>query len=220
MPMRSHNGLARLIAALYGRLYGEWSWAYDGAVWLVSAGLWQRWALTTERYLAGDPVVEIGCGRGRLLARLAGHGRAVIGVDCSEQMVRAAQRRLRNAGLPGNAIAARAQALPFKTGSVGTLVMTFAGPYVFDPATLEEVARVLRPDGRWILVGEVSPRQRTPRFAAMWALALVYRLAGVGPRSITTDLFELTANDPVPVGPTTVRVKVLRPSASNSSPGT
>lgn len=53
-------------------------------------GLAERW---------GGPILELGCGTGRVLAVLAAAGHRVVGVDCSEAMLRAAQERLARQGL-------------------------------------------------------------------------------------------------------------------------
>ena len=46
----------------------------------------------------GEPVLELGCGTGRLLLPLGRAGHAVTGVDNSEAMLRRARRRLAEAG--------------------------------------------------------------------------------------------------------------------------
>ena len=66
-------------------------------------------------------VLEVGCGRGHLLARLAKHGLDVIGVDKSTQMVNAARKRLRKANLSGQVICADAKQIPLPDASIGTI---------------------------------------------------------------------------------------------------
>lgn len=48
---------------------------------------------------AGGPVLEVGCGSGRLLLPLAQRGYAVVGLDSSPAMLALAQKRLEAAGL-------------------------------------------------------------------------------------------------------------------------
>ncbi|MBK6663693.1 MAG: class I SAM-dependent methyltransferase [Thermoflexaceae bacterium] len=73
-------------------------------------GLWQSFALRTSR-----PVLEIGCGSGRIAVELAGAGAAVTGIDPSPAMLALARDRaaaagvtldLREAGLPGGGLEA------------------------------------------------------------------------------------------------------------------
>ena len=86
--------VSRLAVKVIGRLYSSLSWAYSPAVWILTGGLYYRWTFAAERFVRQGPVLDVGCGRGRLLARLAGQGLEVIGVDNSPQMVQAAQRCL------------------------------------------------------------------------------------------------------------------------------
>jgi S-adenosylmethionine-diacylgycerolhomoserine-N-methlytransferase len=51
--------------------------------------------------VAGDRVLDVGCGTGWSLPRLAVAGGRVVGVECSEPMRRQAERRLRRRGLEG-----------------------------------------------------------------------------------------------------------------------
>ncbi len=102
---------------------------------------------------AAAPVLELGCGTGRLLAPLARDGIRILGIDRSEPMLAFAHRRLRRAGSPANAALARGDIrhLPFRARSFD-LVMA---PYGMLQSltrerdlreTLAEVARVIRRD--------------------------------------------------------------------------
>ncbi len=71
-------------------------------------GLWQSFALRTSR-----PVLEVGCGSGRVAVELAAAGADVVGIDPSAAMLALAGERaagagvrleLREAGLPGAAL--------------------------------------------------------------------------------------------------------------------
>jgi SAM-dependent methyltransferase len=59
----------------------------------------------------GDPVLELACGSGRLLAPLAGAGLEVTGVDSSEPMLARARDRLARLQLTATLVAQRAEAL-------------------------------------------------------------------------------------------------------------
>ena len=93
--------MGRLASWVVEQFYGRLAWAYDPAVWALSGGLWYRWAFTAERFVVDQPVLEVGCGTGCLLAHLARKGLEVIGVDKSPQMAAVARRRLDRAGLRG-----------------------------------------------------------------------------------------------------------------------
>lgn len=91
-------------SATYSEMATERDSTSDSAGWVDSfTGLpmpveeVQEWVdCTVERILSLQPqrVLEIGCGRGMLLARIAPHCRRYVGVDISAEAVRAIEQRL------------------------------------------------------------------------------------------------------------------------------
>lgn len=100
----------------------------------------------------GGPILELGCGTGRVSFPVARTGNAVVGVDRSEQMLGYARRRLRRARSkpPLSLVRADVRALPFGKRSPFTLIMAPYGilqSLVSDEdldATLESVAAISR----------------------------------------------------------------------------
>ena len=90
----------------------------------------------------GRRALEVGCGTGLLLERVAGQAREAIGIDVSPGMLRAAQAR----GL--NVLRASATALPFADDSFDVTYSFKVLAHVpqLDRA-LREMARVTRPGG-------------------------------------------------------------------------
>jgi ubiquinone/menaquinone biosynthesis C-methylase UbiE len=93
-------------------------------------------------------VLEVGVGTGLVGSRLARLGLEVVGVDVDPGLARRAQRRLRGRIVLGDAFA-----LPFRdswfAGAVAVWVLhKLAAP----ERALAEVARVLRPGGRLVVV--------------------------------------------------------------------
>lgn len=113
------------------------------------------------RRMTGDvrgPVLELGCGTGRVTFPLAQEGVHVVGVDRSAEMLARARRRARRQrrGAPPELTRADIRALPFADASF-PMVMA---PYGILQsllserdlkATLAEVTRVVRPDGIFAL---------------------------------------------------------------------
>ncbi len=143
---------ARLLNIGFRLLYNELAWTYDLVAWLVSFGQWKEWGQAALPYLVGQHILELGHGPGHLLVALAERGFRPTGLDLSPQMARLAHRRLRGSGTPLTLVRGRAQELPFPAHTFDSIVSTFPTAYIFDPETLVEVARVVRPGGRLVSV--------------------------------------------------------------------
>jgi ArsR family transcriptional regulator len=101
-------------------------------------------------------VADLGCGTGVVLADLAPHVRRVIGVDSSGEMLEAARRRTHEMD---NVELHRAplEALPIQDGECDAATMFLALSYVAEPrSALAEMARILRPGGRAVVVDLMS----------------------------------------------------------------
>ncbi len=100
-----------------------------------------------------DPVLDIGCGFGLHATWLAQHGHSVTGVDISPAAIAEAQRRS-GRKTPTDFRIADGLALPFADGTFATVLDrgTYHHQGRHKRRYLEQVRRVLRPDGRFILL--------------------------------------------------------------------
>ncbi len=132
---------------------------YDLMNRLLTGGLDQRWrraALEAARVGPGDRVLDLACGTGDLAELARARGAAVVGIDFSREMLRAAARRCPGAPL----VQADALALPFADASASVVTCGFAlRNFVSLSAVLRECARVLAPGGRLALL-EVDRPER------------------------------------------------------------
>lgn len=142
----------RFLRLAFHLFYNQFAFTYDTVAWLVSFGQWRAWGATALDRVRGPRVLELGHGPGHLLVQLARSGCQPIGVDLSPNMIRLAQRRLRRADAHVPQARARAPWLPFRSGEFDSVVATFPTEYIFQAATLREICRVLKEDGRLVVV--------------------------------------------------------------------
>lgn len=142
----------RVLREIFGLLYRN-RYLYWFASTVPFAGQWRVWQRLALPRIRGARVLEIGCGPGKLLADIVRAGYTCAAVDRSPQMVEAARDELKRQGLPETPISqGDVQHLPFLGESFDTVVSTFPTEYIYEPASLREVARVLRPGGRLVVV--------------------------------------------------------------------
>jgi SAM-dependent methyltransferase len=115
---------------------------------------------------ARGTVLEIGAGTGLNLAHYPGELDELILSEPDDAMARRLESRLRRSSVRGSVLRARAEALPLATGSIDTVVSTMVLCTVPDPeAALDEIRRVLRPDGRLLFCEHVrSDSKRLSRW--------------------------------------------------------
>lgn len=142
-------------------LYNQFAWTYDAVSWLVSLGHWRHWQRAVIPYLQGERVLDLACGTGNLVIDLSAAGYRACGLDLSPYMVRITRRKLRRQGLDVPLCRGRAQALPFADGAFDAVVSTFPAEFILHAATLSEVARVLRPGGRAVVIAEARLEGRS-----------------------------------------------------------
>lgn len=97
-------------------------------------------------------VLEIGCGSAPCARWLAAQGARAVASDLSGSMLRHAAALGRSTGVSVPLVQAGAERLPFGDATFDLACSAFGGvPFVAEPdRVMREVARVLRPGGRWV----------------------------------------------------------------------
>lgn len=127
---------------------------------------------------ARGATLEVGVGTGRNLG-LYPPGVELTGIDVSEQMLKRARRRTADLDREVRLEQADVQHLPYPDDSFDTVAATCVFCSVADPvAGLREVARVVRDDGRVLLLEHVRPRNRLLGWIADRITPVVRRLIG------------------------------------------
>lgn len=165
--------------------------SYDLMNDVLSGGLhraWKAYTVSVANVQAGDRVLDIAGGTGDLArafaARVGDSGRVVL-TDINEAMLRTGRDRLLDEGRVLPTAACDAEHLPFADGSFDLASVAFGlRNMTHKEAALKEMARVLRPGGR-LLVLEFSrpaaPLQKAYDFYSFKMMPLLGKLvAGDG----------------------------------------
>lgn len=177
------------VRAMFDRIAG----VYDRMNAVMTAGLhhhWRRRAADLTGLGPGDRALDVATGTGDLafeLARRVAPGGAVVGSDFSEGMLALARAKLSAASAPGGVElrfeTANALALPYADDEFAAATVGFGARNFSDLRKgLSEMARVVRPGGR-VVVLEITTPTRPPlsSFLELWFDHLVPalgRLAG------------------------------------------
>ena len=153
------------VRAMFDRIAGP----YDLMNSVMTAGLHHRWrerAADLARVGPGSRALDVATGTGDLAIELASRGASVVGSDFSEGMLEVARRK--SPALTweqGNALA-----LPYPDASFDATTVGFGARNFSDlPQGLREMARVVRPGGR-VVVLEITTPQKPPlsTFFSLW----------------------------------------------------
>lgn len=130
--------------------------------------------------LPGDlTVLDLGCGPGTLsfpLGRRLSAGSALYGIDLSADQIRYADEQSRGMSPPMHFSVCSMDELPFRDAMFNVVVTSMALHEASIPArqgAIAEVARVLKPEGRFLLIDWSKPR-----FGLMAAVWLPFLLFG------------------------------------------
>jgi ubiquinone/menaquinone biosynthesis C-methylase UbiE len=105
-------------------------------------------------------VIEIGAGTGRSLPHYE-RAERVVAIEPDESMAKRIERRLADVRVPVEVVPASAEALPFPDESFDAAVAAFVLCTIPDPVrAVAEIRRVLRPNGRLVVLEHVRGRDR------------------------------------------------------------
>jgi demethylmenaquinone methyltransferase / 2-methoxy-6-polyprenyl-1,4-benzoquinol methylase len=183
---------------------------YDLMNTAMTAGLHHRWrerAADRAELEAGGRALDVCCGTGDLALALAprvGPDGTVIGSDFSEPMLELARRKAAERGVDNVTFEwADALELPNEDAGFDAVTVGFGVRNLADlDVGLAEMARVLRPGGRLVILEITQPR-RPPlsSFYSLWFDRIVPLLGSVaGDREAYTYLPESVKRFPPPEG--------------------
>ena len=169
---------------------------YDAFNHLTSLGADRAWRRRALREVIGPRVLDEACGTGDFAIAIAKHLRnrgqsaSVVGVDISEGMLEVMRRKIEAAGLSdaaaGRGTTVHAEtgdccALQFPDASFDTVTVAFGVRNFEDrEKALQEVLRVLRPGGHFVMLELGIPRNPIIRAAYKFYFTRIMPLVGAG----------------------------------------
>jgi demethylmenaquinone methyltransferase/2-methoxy-6-polyprenyl-1,4-benzoquinol methylase len=172
VPQRDSEEFATDVRGMFDRIAS----VYDLMNSAMTAGLHHQWrqrAVDRANVGPGADALDVCCGTGDLaleLRRRIGPDGRVVGSDFSEPMLELARRKSGEEGLPVEFGWADALELPYGDGSFDAVTVGFGARNLADLGLgLSEMARVLRPGGRLVIL-EITRPQREPlsSFYSLW----------------------------------------------------
>lgn len=146
-PRRSRELAKRLLATVF-------FWRRDGF-------------LSDDYYFSKQPVgrlLDVGCGNGDFIARMAVKGWQVVGIDFDEAAVRNARRYPGVDARVGDLLSQR-----FDTASFDAILLSNVIEHLPNPAEVfAECFRLLRPDGRLVMITPNTEALGHQRFGRFW----------------------------------------------------
>jgi SAM-dependent methyltransferase len=133
----------------------------------------------------GSRALELGCGTGVFLEKVAGSGARLSGLDLSQDLLAKARERVRtldNVRL----VAGNAERLPFPDGAFDVVYGSSVLHHLDLDASLREALRVLRAGGRAVFA---EPNIINPQVAFMFHVGLTKRYFGVSPDEMAFSRF-------------------------------
>ena len=173
------------------RMFAGVAKRYDRANRLLSLGVdqcWRRRAVAVAGVRPGERALDVCAGTGDLSLALAGAGAEVVAVDFCREMLRLAGDKVgrRSGAFALRLLCGDATALPFADRSFDLCTVAFGIRNVSEPvAALREMARVVRPGGRVVVLEFARPR--TPVLGGLYRFYFRSVLPRVGTWISGTD---------------------------------
>jgi demethylmenaquinone methyltransferase / 2-methoxy-6-polyprenyl-1,4-benzoquinol methylase len=183
VPNRDSEEFAGEVQGMFDRIAG----VYDLMNSAMTAGLHHQWrerAVDRAEVGPGTDALDLCCGTGDLtlaLRRRIGPDGRVVGSDFSEPMLELARAKSGEQGLPVEFGWADALDLPYGDASFDAVTIGFGARNLADlDKGLAEMARVLRPGGRAVILEITRPRREPlASFYSVWFDRLVPMVGSV-----------------------------------------
>lgn len=144
--------IQKMMSFLFFHLYHTFAWAYDIVANVVSSGKWFDWGKSLSEFVLPDhTILELGFGTGHFQEHLLKNNFNIIGIDESSSMVKISHRRLKTYS-QARLVRANVLNLPFLSNQFDRIIAIFPSEYVFLTVYQEEICKLLKPGGCFIIL--------------------------------------------------------------------
>jgi len=126
--------------------------------------IWRRRAIASLKSLDPNKILDVASGTGDLaIAAMRLNPEKIIGVDISEEMLKVGEAKMKKKGLSDiiSMQVADSESLPFEDNDFDAVTVAFGVRNFENPAKgIEEMHRVLRPEGKLVVLEFTNPKGR------------------------------------------------------------
>jgi len=141
------------------KAYNWMAKGYDA--FMIIFPLWKKWIKNAIPYIEGKKILEVSFGNGYLITQYAKDDYDIYGIDYNENMIDISTKKLLEKKINAKLSKANVEKLPFQDNTFDTVIntMAFTG-YPDGDKAMSEIKRVLKKDGRLLLIDFDYPKDR------------------------------------------------------------
>jgi len=141
------------------RAYDWMAKGYDAFIFIFP--LWKKWIKKVIPHIHGEKILEVSFGSGYLMSKYADNRREIYGIDYNRKLLEITSKKMKLRKMNAKLSLGNVEKLPYQDNTFDTVIntMAFTG-YPDGDKALSEMKRVLKKDGRLLLVDFDYPQNR------------------------------------------------------------
>ncbi|NPD46128.1 MULTISPECIES: class I SAM-dependent methyltransferase [unclassified Lentimicrobium] len=140
----------------------EYNWMAKGYdAFMTIFPLWKKWIKKVIPHIQGNKILEVSFGSGYLMKQYASEKYEIHGIDYNDRMLEITQKKMKRINIDAHLSKGNVEKLPYEDNTFDTVIntMAFTG-YPDGDKAMRELERVLKPDGKLLLVDFNYPINR------------------------------------------------------------